>query len=120
MSVQRISVPGQPTTLIDLGPSVARRTFTRGMVYGGVMVVATPARKAPQTPEQIARGREIERRYYERNRERLLQEQRERRAVPCGKWMILARVECARKARHAGSCASRSSMDAENLADRKR
>lgn len=40
MSAQRISVKGEPTRHIDLGPAVGRRSFTRGMVYGGVLVVS--------------------------------------------------------------------------------
>jgi hypothetical protein len=45
MAALRISVPGQPTELVDLGPGVGRTTHTRGKVYGGVLVVAAPSQR---------------------------------------------------------------------------
>jgi hypothetical protein len=38
MSLLRLSRPGQPTVLIDLGPDTGRTTHTRGMVKGGAIV----------------------------------------------------------------------------------
>lgn len=39
MSALRVSRPGHPTQLVDIGPAVGRITHTRGSVGGGVYVV---------------------------------------------------------------------------------
>jgi hypothetical protein len=44
MSALRVSRPGHPTQLLDLGPAVGRITHTRGAVGGGVYVVGESER----------------------------------------------------------------------------
>lgn len=89
MSALRISRPGIPgTTLIDLGPSVAR--LTHGGT-GGSLVTGQKPRPLPvaaTTPE----------------RRKQMAEYRAKVAKPCGRWIILARAECARNRQHKGSC----------------
>lgn len=53
MSALRLSVPGQPTILVDLGPSVGRRTHTRGAVMGGALV--SPVTKKNRANERLYR-----------------------------------------------------------------
>lgn len=40
MSALRVAHPGQPTRLVDLGPSTGRITHTRGAITGGAIVEA--------------------------------------------------------------------------------
>lgn len=113
MSAVRVYRDGKPAWMpVDEG-CVGRITHTRGATRDfGTLVVAESERSRRTRLQRTAMARQ-----------RALDVEPEkpvRQPALCRKWMILARVECARKARHGGSCASRSSMDAENLADRKR
>lgn len=49
MSALRLSVPGQPTVLIDQGPSVARITHAKTSIRGA-LVTAAPPRKMTSAP----------------------------------------------------------------------
>jgi hypothetical protein len=111
LRIVRQGHPVDPSLFVDLGPSVGRRTFTRGAVYGGTLVVGGPRGRTvdqQRAAEEVTRNAEAARRYYERNRAEVLERQRARRAAakpPCGKWIILARAECTRPVRHQGACA---------------
>ena len=79
MSVLRLSRPGLSTQFVDLGPSVGRVLHTRGSVGGGVIVVASSAKPVESKAEKEARRakeRELDRQFYEKNRERILETQR--------------------------------------------
>ena len=79
MAALRISVPGQPTELVDLGPGVGRTTHTRGKVYGGVLVVAqTPSKPKSKVEDAKDARRAAALRWYYRNREERLAAMRER------------------------------------------
>lgn len=98
--------------LVDLGPAAGRRMFTRGMVYGGVMVVGQP-RKRTVDQERAAQVIEAQksagRRYYAAHREEVRAKQKAAREAArprCRKWMILSREECGRRAGHADTCAT--------------
>jgi hypothetical protein len=98
MARLRYSRPGViGPTFVDLGPATGRTSHTRGAVTGGVLVVAhTPK----PTVSQAARAKDTARKAEERRREKLAA----RPTTPCGRWIILARAACARRARHSGSC----------------
>ena len=49
MAALRISRPGEPTQLLDLGPAVGRIIHSRGPVYGTVAVGIGPA-MSPRLP----------------------------------------------------------------------
>jgi hypothetical protein len=129
VSVLRFSRPGiVGTTLVDLGPNVGRVQHTRGAITGGTIVVGgLRGRTVAQSEaaEKRANGAAVSsnaaaaRRYYERNKELILERQRAARAAerpPCRKWMIIARQECARSARHHGACSTRDSMERDRRA----
>ena len=98
--------------LVDLGPAAGRRMFTRGMVYGGVMVVGQP-RKRTVDQERAAQVIEAQkaagRRYYAAHREEVRLRQNETRLAnkpKCRKWMPIIREECGRRPGHRDSCRS--------------
>lgn len=87
MSALRIAAPGQPIRHIDLGPSVGRRSFTRGAVYGGVLVTPIAPKPLPlaaTSPERRAQMKS----YNDANRPR------------CGFLMPKVRETCARRPGH--------------------
>ena len=90
MSALRIASPGQPTRHIDLGPSVGRRSFTRGAVYGGVLVTAQPFRPLPVAATSKARREQMK-------------EYRETRVLSCGYVMPKIGETCARRKGHAAN-----------------
>jgi hypothetical protein len=100
MSALRVSTPGQPTVLIDQGPSVAR-THTRGYVYGGAFVSGhtppPPARVRPVVPAaaKVKTG-----------------------WVICGKPLPIAGGVCHARKGHLDSHRSRAAMD--SAAERRR
>jgi hypothetical protein len=67
VSVLRICRPGHPvdpSLFVDLGPSVGRRTFTRGAVYGGTLVVGGPRGRTvdqQRAAEEVSRNAEAAR-----------------------------------------------------------
>ena len=81
MSVLRLSRPGLSTQFVDLGPSVGRVLHTRGSVGGGVIVVDSTPKKPKYDPEK---ERAAYQRYYQRHKDRLLEEQRQRRQAMRG------------------------------------
>lgn len=115
LRVVRQGQPIDPALFVDLGPATGRITHSRGMARDyGTLVVAESER---------TRSKRLQREAMARQRSLAVEPEPARpvrKGPPCGKWMILARTECARKSRHNGSCATRASMDAENRSDRKR
>ena len=82
MSVLRFTRPGKPVgpeDFRDLGPATGRVLHTRGSVGGGVIVVASSVKPVESKAEKEARRakeREIDRAYYEKHREVVLEKQR--------------------------------------------
>lgn len=108
MSALRVSRPGQPTELIDLGPAVGRTLHTRGAITGGMLVVAQGIKRVP-TEAEVAAARARGRRYYENHREevRIAQNERREQMKPrCGRWMPIIRESCGRRPGHKDSCRS--------------
>lgn len=99
MSALRVSVPGQPVRLIDLGPDAGRIRHTRGAVYGGVMVVAHQPKKPHVSTEQLERDREAGRRYYATHREEVRARQNAARNR-CGYLMPKLKETCGRRPGH--------------------
>lgn len=92
MSALRVSIPGKPTVLVDLGPDYGRASHARGSVHGGALVTAMPK---PKPPSEVKRA--YERAAYAARRA-------PRETKPCGRWIIRRRAECARTKGHNGSC----------------
>jgi hypothetical protein len=90
MSVIRIvrqGHPVDPSLFVDLGPCVGRRTFTRGAVYGGALVVGGPRGRTvdqQRAAEEVNRNTEAARRYREANRAAIAERARARRAAKRG------------------------------------
>lgn len=100
MSALRIGRPGEPVRLIDQGPACGRTLHTRGPVapLGGTLVVAQSDRD---------RHAMFERRRRQQGRidaTPLPVEPEPRERAICRRWIIVSRAECARQAKHAGSC----------------
>lgn len=95
MSALRLSRPGYPTQLIDLGPAVGRRHMTHYGIAGGygnpVVVGGSLVKGVSELDHQrrVAKAykeanadliRQKRDAYYQANRERMLEMQRRRRA----------------------------------------
>lgn len=78
MAVLRVSRPGQATEFVDLGASVGRTHHTRGAVPGGTLIVPFDPKAAAKVDKEAKRAkeRETDRIRYEKNRERILEQQR--------------------------------------------
>lgn len=100
VSAIRIAVKGEPTRFVDLGPDSPHKPT--GSIPGGALVVAESARARDLRLQRaaMAMAREIAREASARA-ERELRASRRR---SCGRWVILARAECGRKAGHGGPC----------------
>jgi len=101
VSALRISRPGEPVQLVDLGPAVGRIIHSRGPVYGSVAVSTVPVAKVRQTAEAV---REYNRAYYQRTSS----------VVRCGKWMEVAGESCARRSGHKKEHQTRATMKKSN------
>ena len=116
MSALRISRPGEPVQLIDLGPAVGRIIHSRGPVYGSVAVAASPP-KSHMTAEEAEKTRAAGRAYYERHREEVRRKQNARRDANrphCNQWMPVIKQTCWRRPGHRDSCRSRDVMEDES------
>lgn len=101
MAALRLSHPGQPTELVDLGPGVGRTTHTRGKVYGGVIVTAAPSQRRGVNLVSERRKAQLDAAHarYAMNRPK------------CGKVLPIVGGTCARKPDHADSCRSQRALD---------
>jgi len=115
VSALRLSRPGEPTQLVDLGPAVGRIIHSRGPVYGSVAVAVAPPRNH-MTADEAERARAKDREYYARHKAEVRERQNARREANkprCAKWMPILKVTCGRRPGHRDSCRSRQVMDDE-------
>jgi hypothetical protein len=104
VSALRIAAPGQPIRHIDLGPSVGRRSFTRGAVYGGVLV--TPIAPKPLPVAATSPERRAQMKAYKDEH------------VACGFVMPRTSEKCARRKGH-GANDHRSRRNLDDIARRR-
>ena len=104
MSALRISRPGEPVQLVDLGPAVGRIIHSRGPVYGTVAIGIGPT-PAISTTSPARRAQ--------------MKEYRQAMVEACGYVMPKLGEKCARRKGHSPENDHRSRRNLEDIARRR-